>query len=392
MARVFLRGRVLWIEYRDAKGALRRESTGLPKGRKKQARALLEERHHARFDRRRSATVPTLGAYIETWIAQRYEAGKAVEASASRLRTHVVPALGDERLDAITPDKVRAFLRDLNAGRTGTKRRLASRTIQQIIRALSSVYRDARIDAVLPNGHASPVLLRRDDLPKTEDADPDFRGRSIYTRGEADMLITSTDVPEHMRLAFAVLFCTGMRAGELVALRWGDLHEREPRWLLRVARSWQEARGREKSTKTGVVRDIPVHPALLPRLLAWRDTGWARAYGRAPRIVGRTPAETDLVLPAPLAPAQHYGIKNLGMSRADVLRKLGLRPRRTHDTRRTFISLSRADGADKDRVKRLTHARVSEVFDQYMEIPWAILCGEVDKLRLAGWVPEGDQR
>lgn len=390
MARVYVRGAVLWIEYRDARGKLRRESTGLPRSKKKAARALLAQRHHAKYSSARGGKTPRLGEYAEGWIAKRVEEGKAVEAQASRLRTHVLPVLGDMRLDAITVSDVREMVRQLRAGRTQTGRPLAPRTIQQIVRALGVVFKDARIDEVLPAGHASPVVFRSGDLPPMVDADPDFRGRSIYTREEADRLMADAAVPEHMRLAFAVLFLTGIRAGELVALRWGDLHERAPRWCLRVARSWQEARGREKSTKTGVVRDVPVHAALLPRLLEWRDVAWPREYGRAPRVEG-APTETDLVLPAPRAPASHYGIKNLASSRADVLRRLGMRPRRTHDTRRTFITRAREDGADRDRLKRLTHARVGEVFDQYSEFPWHALCAEVDKLRLGGWVPADTQ-
>jgi integrase len=390
VARVFVRGAVLWLEYRDARGKLRRESTGLPKSKKKAARAMLAERHHAKYSAGRGAKAPLLGEYAEGWIAKRVEEGKAVEAQASRLRTHVLPVLGDHRLDAITVSDVRELVRQLRAGRTQTGRALAPRTIQQIVRALGVVYKDARIDEVLPPGHASPVVFRAGDLPPMVDADPDFRGRSIYTREEADRLMSDAAVPEHMRVAFAVLFLTGCRAGELVALRWGDLHERAPRWCLRIARSWQEARGREKSTKTGVVRDIPVHPALLPRLLEWRDVAWPREFGRAPRVAGK-PTETDLVLPSPKAAAVHYGIKNLALARADVLRRLALRPRRTHDTRRTFISRAREDGADRDRLKRLTHARVGETFDQYSEFAWGSLCAEVDKLRLAGWVPADTQ-
>jgi integrase len=384
MARVYLRGNLLWLDYRDSKGRRVREPTGLPPKGKRAARAMLAERHHARHDRVRTRT-PRLAEWISSWLSARYEEGKAVEATASRLRTHVVPALGEMRLDEVRPEHIRELVRQLRAGRTTTGNKLAPRTIGQVVRALRVVFRDAQVDEVLPIERANPVMLRKGDLPPMVDADPDFRARSLYSREEADRLISDPRVPPVMRMAFAILFLTGARAGELVALRWGDVHEMAPRWCLRIARSWQETRGREKSTKTGVVRDVPVHPGLLPHLLSWRDTGWPAAYGRAPRTVARTPSETDLVLPAPTTPGEHFGIKNLAAARAEVLRSLSMRPRRTHDTRRTFISLALADGAQRDRVKRLTHTRTTETFDQYTEIPWASLCEEVDKLRLAGW-------
>jgi hypothetical protein len=36
-------------------------------------------------------------------------------------------------------------------------------------------------------------------------------------------------------------------------------------------------------TKSGVPRQVPVHPVLAKLLAAWKLAGWAATYGRSPR-------------------------------------------------------------------------------------------------------------
>jgi hypothetical protein len=64
------------------------------------------------------------------------------------------------------------------------------------------------------------------------------------------------------------------------------------------------------------------------------------------------------------------------------LERLGLRPRRQHDTRRTFISIARADGARPDILRWATHGPTGDVVDVYTTLPWATLCEEVAKARI----------
>jgi hypothetical protein len=64
------------------------------------------------------------------------------------------------------------------------------------------------------------------------------------------------------------------------------------------------------------------------------------------------------------------------------LERLGLRRRRIHDLRRTFISLALADGGRKDILRWLTHGPTSDVFDTYESLPWTTFCEEVAKLKV----------
>lgn len=65
------------------------------------------------------------------------------------------------------------------------------------------------------------------------------------------------------------------------------------------------------------------------------------------------------------------------------LDRIGLRRRRQHDLRRMFISLARTDGARKDLLECVTHGSRGDIIDVYTKLPWALLCEEMAKLRIA---------
>jgi len=64
------------------------------------------------------------------------------------------------------------------------------------------------------------------------------------------------------------------------------------------------------------------------------------------------------------------------------LERIGLRQRRQHDARRTFISLARGGGARKDMLKWVTHGPGDDVMDDYTTPPWEALCEAVACLRV----------
>src|SRR6185312_5781608 len=107
----------------------------------------------------------------------------------------------------------------------------------------------------------------------------------------------------------------------------------------------------EKETKTGVTKLAPVHSTLATILDGWIAGGWARLMGRAPR-------PDDLMFPRGPVPTKQLGhhrdhtMEREWLGRACTA--LGLRPRRLHDARRSFISLTQDDGADGNVIRRIT--------------------------------------
>jgi hypothetical protein len=60
----------------------------------------------------------------------------------------------------------------------------------------------------------------------------------------------------------------------------------------------------------------------------------------------------------------------------------GLRERRQHDARRTWLSTVRAAGADSTHAKWIAHGPEDSVLADYTTLPWAVLCKVVEGLVL----------
>jgi hypothetical protein len=62
---------------------------------------------------------------------------------------------------------------------------------------------------------------------------------------------------------------------------------------------------------------------------------------------------------------------------------LSFRLRRFHDLRRTFITLAREDGAERDVLRLCTHgATGQDVMELYTSFGWSKLCAQVQPLRI----------
>jgi hypothetical protein len=175
-------------------------------------------------------------------------------------------------------------------------------------------------------------------------------------------------IPWDRRVLNAIKFLTGVRFGEAAGLRFRDL-DRAAAPLMRLA----IARSYDKATKTEIPRLVPVHP-VLARCSA---SGSAPASGACSAA---TPLPDDLIVPS-----RRMRIRSRHQHRnkfLEDLELLGLRARRVHDTRRTFITLARVDGAPRDVLQHITHAPKRNIIDLYTTLPWPMLCAAVSCLRV----------
>ncbi|MFH1002765.1 MAG: site-specific integrase [Chloroflexota bacterium] len=368
MSRVYRRGNRLWLDYQGQDGKRHRRPTPFAVGQEQQARELLRE-VEAQIQARLApqAGAKTLTWYARRWYVQRREQGVDWKNDRSRMEIHILPALGHRALDDIRPmDLAELFL--------ALRKMRAPRTVRSVYGALCALYRDAVLEDLIA---ASPCVLTSRQLGAVEDADPEWRGQAQYSRAELELLISSELLPVDRRVMWAIMGLAGLRHGEVAGLRWRHYApEEQPLGRLTVATSYNKRR-----TKTGRTRQVPVHPALAVRLLEWKRAGWLEAHGRFPE-------PDDLVLP--VAPDSRLPAGSLRRAHGswEFLQKdleaLGLRRRRTHDLRRTMITLARSDGARSDVLKAITHGAAGGVMELYTTWPWAVLCDEMTKLQIGG--------
>lgn len=371
----------LWIGYTDAAGQRRLVSSGTADMEEaKRTLEQLELRVKAAKAAGLTQKVLTVRGYAESWLERRRARGiRSAKDDETRLG-HAMRFLGGLPLADVSDEHVRDLMRSLE-----TKGTLAPRTRLHVYGVLRVMFSDAKVERLIAE---TPCTLkrRRGELPEKRDKDPRWRAQAIFERQEVEALISDERIPERRRVLYALEFLCGVRVNEVTPRRWADYDAAaQPLGKLTFATAFAAKQREEKHTKTGHARQVPVHPTLAKVLAHWKLAGWAATYGRPPR-------PEDLMVPAP---PHHRGRRTLEeatrtpMSSTSELKRLheslavlGLRPRRQHDARATFMTLSVTDGGIPHVLETVTHAKEKDVVAGYHRFPWAAVCAEVAKLNI----------
>lgn len=205
----------------------------------------------------------TLSAWGFRWLEERERNGmKSVYGERSIWKNRVAPhGLGKTPLAAVTRGMVRAWIQDQRddtakrrdkAGTlvdTGRKLHMSGvRRVRAVLRgALAAAYERE----LIPANPAAGIVIRG---PRTE-------GRWTYlSKAEVDQVLSCDEIPPRFRLLYAVAIYTGLRRGELWALRWGDIRRDGPHPEIHVRGS------HDGPTKTGRTRRVPLLPPALAAL------------------------------------------------------------------------------------------------------------------------------
>lgn len=383
---IFARGNVLWIRFRDVTG-WRRASTGYRVGQEALAAEVLAEVEARLAPKVAAAAIDVTGArmplrvFAEKWLDARDT--ETAKDDRGRYENHIDPVLGNVAIADITKRHVQDFVKSLakkrklgnlrkDGTRTETDELIAPRTVRHIYGTLRAMFADAVADDVIKE---SPCVLR-DELPEKKDKDRSWRRTAVFTRDEVEIIISATDdkIPEDRRVLDAIMLIGAARFGEAAALTWRDYDAVcSPLGKLTIDKSYSSKSHKVKCDKTDNPREMPVHPTLAKVLAAWKLGGFERLTGRPPR-------PDDLIVPSRRGQARN--VNHMLRRFHEDLERVGLRPRRQHDSRRTFISIARSDGAERDKLRWCTHGPSGDVFDDYTTFTWAALCDEVAKARI----------
>jgi integrase len=157
---------------------------------------------------------------------------------------YLLDAFGSEPLEAITPDMVDAYKEDLIA-----ERRLSNRTIVRHLTVLHGIFKRAKRVWGLQSNPAAAELVERPKVTYTgefDTLDPDEIEQLAGAAGDEQ------DAAIYKTAAFS-----GLRQGELLALRWK--HVDFIGGLIHVRRNYTD--GREKVPKGKRVRSVPMSPS-----------------------------------------------------------------------------------------------------------------------------------
>lgn len=245
--------------YQDSSGRWRyrfsirdaRYSGSAPKGSNTKRAAEHLERIHAERVASRTfvGKVPTVKEFAVRFLEHQAANTKPATLKANRSSMgYIVPALGHVRLDELTLEQVDAFANDLAA-------RLSANTINLYLghlRHLLELAREWGIPAAAPKFRTRKAAKKH----------PRF-----LSEDEADALLAALK-PSWRHMALIALR-TGLRAGELRGLQWGDVDL--ARRVLVVRCTDPGARLLEAtSPKSGADRTVPLSPDAIAAFLALR--------------------------------------------------------------------------------------------------------------------------
>ncbi|HKE98815.1 MAG TPA: tyrosine-type recombinase/integrase [Actinomycetes bacterium] len=220
-------------------------------------------------DQRRGAVVSseTVADCLRHWLKtiDGTVAPATFERYWSQVEVHAIPALGRVRLDRLTPEHFEALYHDKLAAK------LAPRTVGHLHAVLRIAFNHAVRRGLLPT---NPVALVRPPRPPAREI-------RALTAAQVRALLTAA-ARHRFEALFVLAVTTGMRQGELMALRWADIDLAAG--TVQVRGSVYRERGRGLSigpTKTKGSRRRILLPASAVRSLRRHRTRQARERRQA---------------------------------------------------------------------------------------------------------------
>jgi len=268
---------------------------------------------------------------------------------------YVVPRLGAEQLQRLTPDQLSRFYRELQHAGGQDGKALSPNTVRRVHATVHRALRDATQWGHLQRNPASVAVKPRQ---------PAVGARDIATWSAAEVrTFLDTVSTDRLFAMWRLAAMTGMRRGELVGLRWADVNLADHRLAVRqtVTGIGSRVAFGEPKTKRGK-RSVSLDRETVQALSTWR---MVQEHERA--AWGGAWESTGLV----------FTRENGALVHPDLLTtwfrlragEAGVTLIRLHDLRHTHASLALQAGIPAKVVsERLGHATVAFTLDVYSHV------------------------
>jgi integrase len=291
----------------------------------------------------------TLSEYLDRWLSDAVRdtvRQRTYERYEQIARVHIKPTLGRIKLKAVTSAHVRSLYREkLDAG-------LASRTVRYIHTTLQKALSQGVADGLIPRNVAASVKAPRPAKKEIQTLSPE-QSRALLEAARED----------RFEALYVLAVHCGLREGELLGLKWGDV-DLEARTLA-VRRTLSETRTGHKfeQPKNGKGRSVKLSQRAIESLRSHRTRQnekrlaagslWQDHRLVFPTTVGNTMSATNLL-------SRHF---------KPLLKRAELPAIRLHDLRHTCASILLMAGKHPKYVQELLgHASIAITLDIYSHV------------------------
>lgn len=287
--------------------------------------------------------VTTLAEFADRFVAHAKEHARATTAHSYEvtLKTHILPYVGKVPLVELSPERVKAFY-ERTVGRVSPSMRAR---VHVVLRACLNLAREERVITT------SPLDSMRKTVPRYKRP----RIESLTPKQAKEILKAAKG--HRLEALFVVALSTGMRQGELFALRWSDVDL--PRRTIYVQRSAQEVESE--------ITFVEPKTTLSRRRIALSNVA-VDALKRRRALANREDRTSELVFPS----ERGYVLRKSNFQRKDwdpIRIASGVPSARFHDLRHTAASLLLMEGVHPKVVSEmLGHASIQLTLDTYSHL------------------------
>ncbi|WP_413578612.1 tyrosine-type recombinase/integrase [Bdellovibrio sp. HCB290] len=238
---------------------------------------------------------------------------------------------------------------DVFAMLDSSKERLGSTSQKNILKMIRKVFNDAIAEGLAEVNPAMGITVKSRQIIK-----------KVLTSKEVDILLKEAKESRHEFYpvwAFAVF--TGMRSGEMYALKWSDVDFDTK--LISVSRQWTSKDGTHE-LKTGDWRVVPISQDLGELLHGIRVAGPSGPH--------------DFVLPR----INMWMRGNQAAVLRDFCGMIGITSVKFHDLRATFITNMLAQGVSLVKVMAIVGHKKMETTDEYLRLAGVEIKGATEAL------------
>lgn len=315
---------------------------------------VVEKINEALHDQRRGmlATGPnvTVQEYMEQWLEDIHK--PVVKLSTYKnyqdlLRSYITPGLGRVKLQSLTPQQVQAFYsKKLKDG-------LAPKTINNIHGVLHKALDNAVKWTIVPRNVCDAVTPPR--VARKE--------KTVLSPEQARNLLKQ--IKNHrMEALFTLAIVTGMREGELLALRWQDIDfagcSLQVKRTVRYMKGYGHVESEPKTVKSRRKIMLPLFAVEVLSLHKARQEELRRESAEAW-------IDRDLIFAT--AEGNYLALTTLRRAFNSVLKQAGLPHMRFHDLRHSAATILLSRGTHPKVVQEiLGHSQISMTLDVYSHV------------------------